>query len=394
MRSEFLHFSPPYIAEAEIDAVADSLRSDWITTGPKVARFEERMAELVGAEAAHAVSSCTDAMQIALAALGIGPGDAVFAPTMTFVATANVADHLGATTVLCDVQRESLNLDPLSLRKEIERVLSEGQLTPRAIMPVHYGGQPCDMDEIVAIAVEFGLAIVEDAAHALPAAYRGRSVGATDPSDPVVRLTAFSFYATKNLTTAEGGMLTGPKHLVDEARLWSLHGMSRDAWKRYEKGGSWFYEVVRPGFKCNMTDIAAAIGLVQMDRLAGFQRRREEVVGAYRAGLGDLPLDLPTVAADRTSAWHLFPIRLRDGGDVARTRLIADLAAENIGTSVHFIPVHLHPYYRDRFGYLPEDFPVALSEYQRILSLPLHPRLSDDDVNDVIEAVRSNVADP
>jgi dTDP-4-amino-4,6-dideoxygalactose transaminase len=170
--------------------------------------------------------------------------------------------------------------------------------------------------------------------------------------------------------------------------------MSRDAWKRYEKGGSWFYEVVRPGFKCNMTDIAAAIGLVQMDRLAGFQRRREEVVGAYRAGLGDLPLDLPTVAADRTSAWHLFPIRLRDGGDVARTRLIADLAAENIGTSVHFIPVHLHPYYRDRFGYLPEDFPVALSEYQRILSLPLHPRLSDDDVNDVIEAVRSNVADP
>jgi dTDP-4-amino-4,6-dideoxygalactose transaminase len=391
VRSEFLTFSPPYLTEAEIDAVVDTLRSDWITTGPKVPEFERRFAARVSAESAHAVASCTDAMQIGLAALGVGRGDAVFVPTMTFVATANVADHLGATTVLCDVQRDSLNLDPASLREQIKRVIDGGELVPKVIMPVHFAGQPCDMDEIVAIAKEFGLAIVEDAAHAFPASYKGRPIGATDPSDTVVRLTAFSFYATKNLTTAEGGMLTGPTEVIDEARLWSLHGMSRDAWKRYGAGGSWFYEVIRPGFKCNMTDIAASIGLVQLDRLAGFQERREDVVAAYEAGLSDLPLDLPTVGPERHSAWHLYPVRLREGGDEERNALIERLAAANIGSSVHFIPVHLHPYYRDTFGYAPEAFPVALAEFQRILSLPLHPRLSDRDVADVVEAVRANL---
>ncbi|MGI9577879.1 MAG: DegT/DnrJ/EryC1/StrS family aminotransferase [Microthrixaceae bacterium] len=391
MRSEFLAFSPPWITEAEIDAVVDTLRSDWITTGPKVREFEQRFAEYIGTSAAHGVSSCTDALQIALAAIGVGRGDAVFAPTMTFAATTNVVDHLGATPVLCDVQRDSLNLDPNSLRTQIERVLAEGELTPKAVTPVHYAGQPCDMDEIVAVAAEYGLPIVEDAAHSLPAEYQGRMIGADRSDDPVPRLAAFSFYATKNLTTAEGGMLTGPEELIDEARLWSLHGMSRDAWKRYGSGGSWFYEVVRPGFKCNMTDIAAAIGLVQLDRLEGFQERRREVAAAYADGLGDLPLDLPTAATDRSSAWHLYPIRLREGGAEARQALIEHMGDQKIGTSVHFIPIHLHPWYRDTFGYQSEDFPVAFAEYQRLVSLPMHPRLSDEDVDDVITAVRKGI---
>lgn len=382
-------FSPPAIGEDEIAEVVATLRTPWITTGPKTKEFEARFAAHLGCENALAVSSCTDAMHIALAALGVGRGDAVFTTTMTFAATANVIDHLGATPVLCDIERDTLNLDPLALDAAIDRTIAEGVLTPRVIMPVHFAGHPCDMDAICAIAERHGLAIVEDAAHALPASYRGELIGGSSALS-VPRVAAFSFYATKNLATAEGGMLTGTPELVEEARLWSLHGMSRDAWKRYGKGGSWRYDIVRPGYKCNLTDIASSIGLHQLDRLEGFQERRRKVVEMYDHGFADLPIETPTRRAEVDHAWHLYPIRLDlESLDIDRDRFIDELTARNIGTSVHFIPLHTFTWYRERFGYAAEDFPVAWGEFQRLLSLPMHPSLSDGDVADVIEAVEA-----
>lgn len=396
MRETFLPFSPPMLGQAELDEVLDTLRGDWITTGPKTKQFETDFAAYVHAPAALAVFSCTDALQVALAALGVGPGDAVFTTTMTFCATAHVAEHLGATPILCDIDAETLNLDPVSLRATIERTLAEGQLTPRAIMPVHYAGHPCDMAAIDAIAAEFGLAIVEDAAHSLPATVDGRTIGDPTAPDGVIRATAFSFYATKNMTTAEGGMLTGSEEFMDEARLWALHGMSRDAWKRYGKGGSWFYEVVRPGFKCNMTDIQAAIGIHQLARLASFQERRRQIVATYREGFASTPgIELPVERPNVSSAWHLFPIRLDlDALTIDRSQFIDAMGARNIGTSVHFIPLHVHPFYRDKYGFAEDQFPVAWNEYQRLVSLPLNPRLTDADLADVISAVGEIVAEP
>lgn len=395
MRTTFLPFSPPFLGEAELSEVLDTLRGDWITTGPKTKRFEAEFSAFVHSPSALAVFSCTDALQVALAALSVGPGDAVFTTTMTFCATAHVAEHLGATPVLCDIDAETLNLDPGSLRAAIERTIADGELRPRVIIPVHYAGHPCDMAAIDLIAAEFGLAIVEDAAHSLPATVDGRVIGDPTAPDGVIRATAFSFYATKNMTTAEGGMLTGPDDFMEEARLWALHGMSRDAWKRYGKGGSWFYEVVRPGFKCNMTDIQAAIGIHQLARLAGFQDRRRGVVARYQAGLrGEPAIQLPIERSNVSSAWHLFPIRLDLGAlTIDRGAFIDALAARNIGTSVHFIPLHVHPFYRDKYGFSEEQFPVAWREYQRLISLPLNPRLSDDDVDDVIRAVLDTVAE-
>jgi dTDP-4-amino-4,6-dideoxygalactose transaminase len=388
-RASFLPFSPPWIGDEEIDEVIDTLRSDWITTGPKTKEFERRFAARVDAPDAVAVSSCTDALLVALAALGIGPGDAVFSTTMTFCSTIHVIEHLGARPILVDVDPVTLDLDPDQLEIAVEKVLADGELRPRAVMPVHYAGGPCDMGRIDAIAERFGLAIVEDAAHALPATVGGRTIG--DPSAPagVVRATAFSFYATKNLTTAEGGMLTGPPELLEEARLWSLHGMSRDAWKRYGKGGAWYYEVIRPGFKCNMTDIQASLGLHQLAKLDEMQRRRHHVVERYGAGLAHrTELELPVEPTGTSSAWHLYPIRLHlDRLRIDRAGFIDEMTERNIGTSVHFIPVHLHPYYRDRYRYEADDFPVARREYERLVSLPLHPRLTDDDVDDVVTSI-------
>lgn len=389
MRSTFLPFSPPLLGDEEITEVLDTLRGSWLTTGPKTKRFEKEFASLVHSPDALAVSSCTDALQVALAALGIGEGDAVFTTTMTFCSTVHVIEHVGARPVLVDVEPATMNIDPAALSAAVEQVVAEGRLRPRAIIPVHFGGHPCDMEAIEAVAAAHDLALVEDAAHALPAAYRGRTIGDPHAPSSIVRATAFSFYATKNITTGEGGMLTGPDDFLEEARLWSLHGMSRDAWKRYGKGGSWFYEVIRPGFKCNMTDIQAAIGLRQLERLDGFQARRREVVQQYEDLLGDCDaLDLPVERDDVVSAWHLFPIRLRlDALDIDRAAFIEELTNRNIGASVHFIPIHVHPYYRDRYRYAPEDFPVAWREYQRLISLPLHPGLTDADVRDVGAAV-------
>lgn len=375
-RSEYLPFSPPTISEEDIAEVVDTLRSPWITTGPKTKRFEDEFRTFVGAPAAVALNSCTAALHTALVCLGIGKGDEVITSTMTFAATANVIEHTGARPVLVDVEPDTLNLDPVKV---------EAAITPRtrAVIPVHYAGHPADLDPLAGLAMAHNLVMLEDAAHAFPAAYKGRTIGAGP--NPV----AFSFYATKNLTTAEGGMLTGGPDLVERARVVGLHGMNRDAWKRYAKGGSWRYDILLPGFKYNMTDIAAALGIQQLKRIASFARRREQIAAQYSAAFAkDDALETPVCRAEVDHAWHLYVLRLREGTlSIGRDRFIDELSARNIGTSVHFIPVHLHPYYRDTYGYAADSFPVAYQNFERMLSLPLHPGLADADVSDVIDAV-------
>lgn len=377
----FIPFSPPFIGDEEIAEVLDTLRSDWITTGPKARSFETDFKDYTGASAALAVASATDAMLIGLAALGVGAGDEVITTPMTFCSTVHVIEHLGAKPVLVDVEPDTLNIDPASVEAAVNS-------RTRGIMPVHLYGHPCEMDSLLATAKRHDLFLLEDAAHALPARYKNRMIGT------IGTLTAFSFYVTKNLTTAEGGMLTGSPDLIDKARIWSLHGMSRDAYKRYSAEGSWFYEVVVPGFKCNMTDIQASLGLQQLKKLPAFQRRRREVVQAYNSGLQDLlELELPVEREEVESALHLYVLRLNlDRLTIDRSAFIEQLKTRGIGTSVHFIPIHLHPYYRDKYGYRPEDFPVAYENYQRVVSLPLHPRLSEGDVARVIGAVKEVVA--
>src|SRR5690348_9494061 len=347
-RSGYLSFSPPLIGEEEIAEVVDTLRSNWITTGPKVAQFEAEFAAAVSAPAAVAVNSCTAALHTALLANGVGPGDEVITTPLTFAATVNVVEHVGARPVLVDVEPDTLTLDPA----RIESVITARS---RAIIPVHYAGHPADMDPIHALARARRLLVLEDAAHAIPAAYRGRKIGSG--GNPV----AFSFYATKNLTTAEGGMLTGEHAFLERARLLSLHGLSQDAWKRYDKGGSWRYEVLAPGFKYNMTDIQASLGLWQLRKLSAFQERRRQVAQRYvEAFQSDEAFELPVQRPNVEHAWHLYVLRLRAGVlRIGRDRFIEELATRNIGTSVHFTPIHLHPYYRDKYGYNTASFPVA-----------------------------------
>jgi dTDP-4-amino-4,6-dideoxygalactose transaminase len=376
-RADFLSFSPHTVGESEIAEVVATLRSPWITTGPRAQQFEQRFAARVGAAGALALNSCTAGLHLALLASGIGPGDEVVTTPLTFAASVNVIEHVGARPVFADVSPDTLTLDPASVARVI---------TPRtrALLVVHFGGHPADMDALMALAVAHRLVVIEDAAHALPATYHGRMIGGF--GNP----TAFSFYATKNLTTAEGGMLTGGLSMLARARVLSLHGMSRDARRRYEKGGSWRYDVLAPGFKYNMTDIAAALGSVQLERLEALQRRRRAIVAAYTAAFKDFEaFELPAEHADVEHAWHLYVLRLRAGMlRISRDQFIEELTARNIGTSVHFIPVHVHPFYRDRYGFLPDDFPVAYDNFLRAVSLPLSPALDDEDVADVIHAVR------
>jgi dTDP-4-amino-4,6-dideoxygalactose transaminase len=375
-RSEFLLFSPPAIGGEEIEEVVDTLRSGWITTGPKTRRFEGEFRNRVGAPDALGLNSCTAGLHIGLLALGVRPGDEVITTPMTFCACANVIEHLGARPRFVDVEPDTLNLDPAAVEAAVTA-------RTRAILAVHYAGHPAELDSINDIAARYGLAVIEDAAHAVPARYKGAMIGSGP--NPV----SFSFYATKNLTTGEGGMLTGSPELIARARVLALHGMSRDAWKRYGPGGSWFYEVDEPGFKYNMTDIQAAMGLAQLRKLERFQARRRQVVAAYNLAFRSLEaLETPVERSEVEHAWHLYTLRLRPGTlRIGRDRLIQELTARNIGTSVHFIPVHLHPYYREKYGYQAGDFPIAYDAYQRLLSLPLHPLLSDTDVNDVVAAV-------
>ncbi len=390
MRNDFLPFSPPSIGEEEIAEVVDTLRSGWITTGPKVKRFEGEFAAFVGAPASLALSSCTAALHLSLVTLGIGPGDAVITTPMTFCSGVNVIEQVGARPILVDVEPDTLNISPDGVEAALKALSKRGDgVKAKAILPVHLYGHPCDMDALLQIAEKHGLEVIEDAAHALPAKYKGRTIGTPLPAAKVRVLSCYSFYATKNLTTGEGGMLTGPADLVEEARIWALHGMSRDAWKRYSCEGSWYYEVVRAGFKYNMTDVQAALGLHQLKKLEGFHARRREIVRRYNEAFCPFTeLQTPVERPEVEHAWHLYVLRLNPGRfQVSRNAFIEKLKARNIGTSVHFIPIHLHPYYREKYGYKPEDFPVAYREYQRIVSLPLFPKMSDQDVEDVIEAV-------
>lgn len=376
MRKSFLKFSPPLIGDEEIREVIDTLKSDWITTGPKTKKFEQEFLEFIGSPGALALNSCTAGLHIALAVLGVGAGDEVITTPMTFAATVNVIEHVGARSVLVDVEPDTLNINASQIEKAITS-------NTKAIIPVHYAGHPADLDIINDLARSKGLFVVEDAAHALPARYKGQTIGSGD--NPV----AFSFYATKNITTAEGGMLTGDPGFIDRARILSLHGMSRDAWKRYDNNGSWYYEVLFPGFKYNMTDIQSSLGLCQLKKLGWFQSRRREIVKMYNEAFkSEDALELPIERPEVEHAWHLYVLRLRDDVlSIDRDKFIMNLNDLNIGTSVHFIPVHTFPYYRDKYGYRPEDFPVVHSNYCRMLSLPLNPGIDDNDVADVIEAV-------
>jgi dTDP-4-amino-4,6-dideoxygalactose transaminase len=378
VRDKFLPIAVPWIGEREKQLVLESLDSGWITTGPKTQEFAKRIATLAGAQHAVAVNSATGALHLALEALELGPGDEIITSAYTFVATVNVIEHVRATTVLVDVEADTLNLDPKAV---------EAAITPRtkAILTVDYGGHPCEYGELQRIADRHGLLIVDDAAHALGAAYRGRPVGS------LARATAFSFYATKNLSTGEGGAaVTDDAALAERIQLLSLHGMSRDAWKRYGDTGSWYYEVVAPGWKYNLSDVLAAIGLGQLERFEEFQRRRRELVARMSEGLADcaevrLPVERPEV----THAWHLFPVALElERLTIDRARFVKELRAENIGTSVHFIPIHFHPHFRDSLGHREGAFPVAEDAYRRAVTLPLFPRMTDRDADDVVEAVR------
>jgi len=377
MRDTFLPFSPPFIGEEEIAEVADSLRSGWITTGPKTKRFEQAFAGYLGAPAALGLNSCTAGLHTALEVSGIGPGDEVITTPLTFTSTVAVIEHTGARPVLVDIEPDTLNIDPALVRAAVTD-------RTRAIIVMHYGGHPCEMDALRAVCRDHDLLLVEDAAHALPAKYKGTYIGSGD--NPV----SFSFYATKNLTTAEGGMLTGAPDMIEKAIVASLHGMDRDAWKRNDRTGSWRYDIVTPGFKYNMTDIQAAMGLHQLDRLAAMQARRREIVALYDEAFGGLDaFDLPVTRDEVEHAWHLYPLRIREGAlKISRDEMIEELRARNIGTSVHFIPVHTFTYYRKKYGYAPEDFPIAYRESERLISLPLHPGLSDGDVGDVVGAVK------
>lgn len=377
MRDTFLPFSPPFVGEEEIAEVVDSLRSGWITTGPKTKRFEQEFAAFLGAPAALALSSCTAALHTALLAHGIGPGDEVITTPLTFTASVAVIEHVGARPVLADIEADTMNIDPAAVRAAVTD-------STRAVIAVHYGGHPCDLDALQAICDEHDLVLIEDAAHAVPARYKGRMIGSG--ANPV----AFSFYATKNLTTAEGGMLTGDADLVEKAVVLSLHGMNRDAWKRHDKTGSWRYDIVTPGYKYNMTDLQAGLGLAQLRKLEAMQARRREIAAAYTEAFAPLEaFDLPVEREGCESAWHLYPLRLKPGRwKISRDRFIEELRARNIGTSVHFIAVHTFTYYREKYGYRAEDFPIAFRESERVVTIPLHPGLSEGDVGDVVGAVK------
>lgn len=453
MRSTYLPFALPDIDNEELLEIKDSLSTNWITTGPKVNQFEKAFAEIVGASYAIAVNSGTAAMHLSLEASGLTTEDIVVTTPYTFAASAEVIRYFNATPLFVDIDPVTLNLDPQKVLKAIDR-LGEKQDNLKAILPVHIGGHPCDLDAIYEISDRYGLAVVEDAAHALPAKYRGRMIGSKKipkkrlpdtryqiPEEKQMpdsgsegeilhlessiqypegkgveirnlesgirhlgsdgggeggerRFVCYSFYATKPLTTGEGGMIvTENEELAERCRIMSLHGMSRDAWKRYSEEGDWYYEIVAPGYKYNMTDIAAGMGLVQLKKLDRMYQRRKWIAEKYNQAFGEFAeLEAPMSRPEIEHAWHLYILRLNlDQLEINRNQFIDELKKRNIGTSVHFIPLHIHPYYRETYGYKPNDFPVAYQQYQRVISLPIYSKMSDRDVLDVIEAVEDIV---
>jgi dTDP-4-amino-4,6-dideoxygalactose transaminase len=378
VRDEFLVFGRPAIEEDEIADVVATLRSGWVGTGPRVGEFERRFAEYVGARHALALNSCTAALHLSMIAAGIGPGDEVITSPMTFAATAAAIVHTGATPVFVDCDRRTQNIAP---------ELIERAITPRtkAILPVHFAGRPCDMGPILALGKRFGLSVIGDAAHAIESSCNGTHVGRLGQA------VCFSFYVTKNITTIEGGMVTTDDDAwAEKIQTYGLHGLSKGAWKRYGDDGFVHYHVLYPGFKYNMTDVQAAIGLRQLARIEDYARKRRRIWDRYDAAFRDLPLEVPAPEEPGTRhARHLYTIALDlPRLDVGRDRIADELKKEGIGTGIHYISLHLHPYYRDRFGFAPDAFPAAREISDRTLSIPLSARLTERDVDDVIAAVR------
>jgi dTDP-4-amino-4,6-dideoxygalactose transaminase len=374
----YIVFGSPSIGPDDIAAVTRTLESSWIGTGPRVHEFQRAFARFIGVDYALATSSCTAALHLAMVSSGVGAGDDVITTAMTFCATANAIIHTGANPVFVDCQRDTMNIDPAAV---------EAAVTPstRAIVPVHFGGRPVDMDALRKVADRHKLLIIEDAAHAIEAMYRGKRAGNLGD------IGCFSFYVTKNMTTGEGGMVTtNDAKLADTVRVYGLHGMSADAWSRFSDEGYRHYDVIHPGFKYNLTDMAASLGLVQLPKLGDWLRRREAIWAQYDAAFADLPLILPAAPAPETvHARHLYTLLIRDDAPVTRDQFMARMHRQRIGTGVHYRALHTQPYYRERGGYRPEDMPNATFIGERTVSLPLTPHLPPQDVERIIESVRS-----
>jgi len=376
MRKDFLIFGSPQIEQEEIDEVVDSLRSGWISTGPKVAKFEELFKDYIGSKHALALNSCTAGLHLSMIVAGLKPGDEVITTPMTFAATGNSIIHSGAKPVFVDISLPSMNIDPDSIEEKI---------TPKtkAILPVHLAGRPCQMKKIKEIAQKYHLLLIEDAAHALEATYHGKKIGT------IGDLTVFSFYVTKNLVTGEGGMITTENDTyAEKIQIYALHGMSKGAWRRYSDEGFKHYQIVYPGFKYNMMDLQAALGIHQLQRIEKYRMRREEIWQRYDDAFQNLPLETPPLSQENTRhARHLYTILLRlEELKEDRDTIQQALYQENIGTGIHFISLHLHPYYQKTFGYKNNNFPNAAYVSERTISLPLSAKLTDEDVNDVIKA--------
>lgn len=386
------------MGEAEIEAVVECLRSGWLTTGQRTTEFESRFAEYVGTRYAVAVNSCTAALHLALEAIGLKSGELVLVPTFTFAATAEVVRYFDAIPVFVDSDPETLCICPEALERTLAALANgepvAGVSLPygvvRAVIPVHYAGQVAEMAPIRAIADRYGLALIGDAAHTLPAYYRSNSQSPWQSVGTLADITCFSFYANKCITTGEGGMIvTDREDFADRMRLMSLHGMSKDAWKRFSGEGSWYYEILAPGFKYNLTDIAASIGLRQLDRAETLLSQRREIAGFFSQRLATVEeLETPIALTNRQHAWHLYVIRLRlERLSIDRARFIAELAERGVSASVHWLPLHMHPYYRDTFHYAQNDFPVAAAAWERIVSLPIFPGMTIAEREFVVQTV-------
>lgn len=381
-RSQFLVFGSPLIGTAEIEEVFDTLRSGWIGKGPKVAEFETTMGQYTGSREAIAVSSCTAALHLSLLSVGIGEGDEVITTPMTFAATANAIIHAGAKPIFADVNPATMLIEP----QEIEKAITA---RTRAILPVHLAGRPCAMDEIARIAQKHGLYVIEDAAHCIEGEYKGRHIGS------IGDLTCFSFYVTKNLTTCEGGMVTtNNSEWAEKIRILAAHGMDQDAFRRFQSTKYKHYDVVAPGYKYNMTDLQAALGIHQFSRLEASLRRRNEIWNYYTSAFRDLPIHLPCQEEDHiTHARHLYTVLVyKSECGKSRDEVLAGMMQRNIGTGVHYRPVHLHQYYCQKFGFQPGTYPNAEWVGDGTMSLPLSAKLTDEDVEDVVKALRNTLS--
>ncbi len=370
-------FHKTHTTQEEIDAAIEAIKSGWLTMGPKVVEFEEKFKEYIGSSEAVSMNSATAALHLALKAIGLQRGDEVIVPTNTFVATAEVVTYFDAIPILCDIEEHTHNMDVT----QIEALITD---KTKAIIPVHFAGQPCDMDEIYVLADKYKLKIIEDAAHAIPSSYKGVKIGNLPKSD----VTCFSFYATKTLSTGEGGMATtNNADYAKNMKINRLHGISKDAWDRYTTKGAWYYEIVDNGNKYNSTDINAALGMVQLKKQEMLRDKREAIANRYAQSFkGNPNIILPVVKEDRETSWHLYVIKIEN-----RDEVIEKLKEEGVGCSVHFIPIHKHPYYKNRYGYKNEDYPVANSVFERSLSLPIYPDMTDAEVAYVIQKVKEIV---